>query len=261
MSSCPAIIDTHCHLDFSVFDPDREAVIERARDAGVQSLVVPSVTVDNFRKVLDLCASRPDLYPALGLHPCFTHRLPEDLERLKQALAGADDQVVAVGEIGLDLRPGQAALEVQMELLVAQLELARERELPVLLHVVKAHDQVLKCLRRLRLPRAGIVHAFSGSEQQAREYLKLGFRLGFGGALTYDRAHRLRRLATVLPLESLVLETDAPDMPPCGHEGQRNEPAASAQVARLLAELRGIPLTEVAQITSATARDMLALYR
>lgn len=254
------IVDTHCHLDFPAFDPDRGTVIERARAAGVEAMVVPAVTVDNFQRVLSLCGSEPGLYPALGLHPCFSHRLPADLERLEQALTEAGGQVVALGEIGLDLRPGQAALELQLELLQAQLELAKVRELPVLLHVVKAHDQVLKCLRRLRLPRAGIVHAFSGSEQQAREYLKLGFRLGFGGAVTYDRAQRLRRLATLLPLESLVLETDAPDMPPSGHAGTRNEPAASAQVARLLAELRGVPLAEVTRVTTATALSLLGLY-
>lgn len=260
------LIDTICHLDFADFDPDRAAVIERARVAGVAQIVVPSITVDNFERVLDLCASDPSLYPALGLHPCFSHDIEQDLERLDEMLSLAAGAVVAMGEIGLDFRPAQlrpgqagAAQREQEQLLEAQLQLAKAHDLPVLLHVVKAHDRVLKLLRRQHLPRAGIVHAFSGSEQQAREYAKLGFKLGFGGAMTHERAHKLRRLAAELPLEWLVLETDAPDMPPSGHQGERNEPSRVVDVARLIAELRGIPVTEVEAVTSATAVSLLQL--
>ena len=251
------LIDTHCHLDFPDFDTDRAAVIARARAAGVERIVVPAITVHNFQRVLDLCASSFSLHPALGLHPCFEHRADTSLALLAQHLA--TDAVVAIGEIGLDFRPGQAAPDIQLPLFEQQLKLAHQHELPVLLHVVKAHDQVLKLLRLYRLRRGGIVHAFSGSEQQAREYAKLGFRLGFGGVLSYERAHKLRRLAVELPLAWLVLETDAPDMPLNGHQGERNEPAQAARVAGLLAELRGISLAQVAEQTCANARELLAL--
>lgn len=251
------LIDTHCHLDFPDFSVDRAAVIERARSEGVEQIVVPSVTVDNFQSVLDVCAGAPALFPALGLHPCFTHEPAAAIEQLAQMLTS--HQPVAVGEIGLDFRPGQASAEMQVPLFEQQLALARAQDLPVLLHVVKAHDEVLKRLRQCQLPRGGIVHAFSGSEQQAREYAKLGFKLGFGGAFTHARARKLQRLAAELPLEWLVLETDAPDMPLAGYQGERNEPARVAEVAQQLASLRGVSLAQVAEQTCANARQILHL--
>lgn len=251
------LIDTHCHLDFPVFDADRSAVVARARAAGVERIIIPAITVDNFQRVLELGASSAAFYPALGLHPCFPHDADTALAMLDQALE--QNSVVAVGEAGLDFRPGQADAEVQLPLLERQLQLARRHELPVLLHVVRAHDQVLQLLRRYRLPLAGIVHAFSGSEQQAREYARLGFKLGFGGAISYDRAHKLRRLAAELPLEWMVLETDAPDMPLARYRGQPNEPARVAEVAALLAQLRGQPVAEIIDVTAATAQRLLRL--
>lgn len=251
------LIDTHCHLDFAEFDTDREAVIARARSAGVEQIVVPAITVDNFQRVLDLAASSPRFYPALGLHPCFPHDTDAALNTLAQALDV--NKVVAIGEIGLDYRPGQAEAEVQLQLLERQLRLAQQHELPVLLHVVRAHDQVLKLLRRFQLLRGGIVHAFSGSAQQAREYAKLGFKLGFGGAISYERAHKLRRLAAELPLEWLVLETDAPDMPLAQYRGQPNEPSRVEEVAQLIAGLRGQSVAEIAEVTTATAQQQLRL--
>jgi TatD DNase family protein len=256
------LIDTHCHLDFPDFDPDRAAVLRRARLVGVEQIVVPSITVDNFERVLELCATDSRLYPALGLHPCFSHDPVSDLERLDKALSQTKGQVVAIGEIGLDFRPEYASpeqLRVQEQLFKTQLQLAKVHELPVLIHAVKAHDQVLKWLRQYQLPRAGIIHAFSGSEQQAREYAKLGFKLGFGGAVTYERAHKLRRLAAELPLEWLVLETDAPDMPLQQYLGQPNEPARVAEVAALIAELRNESVEHIAAVTTATAEQLLGL--
>lgn len=251
------LIDTHCHLDFSDFAADRNEVFSRAQSVGVEQIVVPAITVDNFEAVLELCSSSDALFPALGLHPCFQHDPAPALEYLSAMLAS--HSVVAVGEIGLDYRPGQPAAEAQLALFEQQLRLADDHGLPVLLHVVKAHDEVLKLLRQYRLARGGIVHAFSGSEQQAREYAKLGFKLGFGGAFTHQRARKLKRLATELPLEWLVLETDAPDMPLEGHQGQRNEPACVATVAQKLAQLRGLSLAQVAQQTCTNARTILNL--
>ena len=258
------MIDTHCHLDFAVFDPDREAVIERARAAGVERIVLPSIGVDNFERVLRLCAAHAELHPALGLHPCYPHAREHDLARLDATLAQAAGEVVALGEIGLDFRPPRSGSQraepaAQERLLDEQLALARAHELPVLLHVVRAHDQVLKRLRHHRLPRGGIVHAFSGSEQQAREYARLGFKLGVGGAITHPRAQKKRRLVANLPLSWLLLETDAPDMPLDGHQGERNEPARVAEIARLLAQLRAISLAEVEAVSDAGARALLRL--
>jgi TatD DNase family protein len=256
------LIDTHCHLDFPDFDSDRAAVIERARSVGVEPIVVPSITVDNFERVLELCATDSQLYPALGLHPCFSHNPELDLDRLDKMLSQAKGRVVAVGEIGLDLRPEYASpeqLRVQEQLFKAQLQLAKAHQLPVLIHAVKAHDQVLKWLRQYQLPRAGIIHAFSGSEQQAREYAKLGFKLGFGGAVTYERARKLRRLAAELPLEWQVLETDAPDMPLQDYRDKPNEPCRVADVAECVAQLREVETAEVTAATSATASRLLRL--
>ncbi len=251
------LIDTHCHLDFPDFAADRAEVIKRARLAGVEQIVVPAINVDNFESVLELCSTSESFLPALGLHPCFQHEPVSAVRCLSIMLER--HSVVAIGEIGLDFRPGHAEVEVQLALFEQQLKLAVKYGLPVLLHVVKAHDEVLKLLRQYRLARGGIVHAFSGSEQQAREYAKLGFKLGFGGAFTHQRSRKLQRLALELPLEWLVLETDAPDMPLEGYQGQRNEPARVAEVAQTLAELRGISLAQVAQQTCTNARAILSV--
>ncbi|WP_432697618.1 TatD family hydrolase [Marinobacterium sp. YM272] len=257
------LIDSHCHLDFPVFDTCRDQVIARARAAGLGAIVVPGITAEHWSRCLSLCRSAPHgvaLYPALGLHPYFMaqHRRA-DLDRLAEEVERQRAALVAIGEIGLDFQIDGFDEVVQTELLVGQLKIARATDLPVLLHVRKAHDQMLKQLRRFKLPRAGIVHAFSGSRQQAEEYLKLGFKLGFGGAISYTRATKLRSLAAELPLQAIVLETDAPDMALSDWRDQPNEPMRVADVARIIAELRGIPVAEVAETTSRTVTDLLRL--
>lgn len=255
------LIDTHCHLDFPVFDGVREQLVARARQAGVGGIVVPGVSAQHWPRLLRLCAAPSEgvpLYPALGLHPCFMAAHQQaDLEQLQQLVHRHRDRLVAIGEIGLDFQIEDADRQAQIELLGAQLRIARAAQLPVLLHVRKAHDQVLKLLRQLRLPRGGIVHAFSGSEQQARQYAQLGFKLGFGGAISYARATRLRRLAGELPLAWLVLETDAPDMPLSAWRGEPNCPQRVAEVAQIIADLRRQPLARVAQTTTDTALRLL----
>jgi TatD DNase family protein len=183
--------------------------------------------------------------------------LPEHLHQLKHRLAARD--ALAVGEIGLDFFIADARPEQQQALLEQQLQLAGQFDLPLLLHVRKAHDQMLKTLRRFRLPRGGIVHAFSGSEQQARIYIDLGFRLGFGGAISYSRATKLRHLAAILPLESLVLETDAPDMPLSDWRDEPNRPQRVADVLAVMAQLRAQAAPEIARQTSANVRQVLGL--
>ncbi|MDF2181753.1 TatD family hydrolase [Neptuniibacter sp. CAU 1671] len=252
------LIDSHCHLDFDVFDADRNLLLQRAAAEGVADIIVPGVTAERWAALLELCRSDRGLYPALGLHPCFLdqHNI-KDLTRLERLLER--EAVVAVGEIGLDLFIPGADLKHQLEYLLPQLALARQFNLPVLLHVRKAHDQMLQQLRRCLLPRGGIVHAFSGSLQQAEQYLQLGFRLGIGGTITYPRANRLRTLVQQLPLESFVLETDAPDMPLQGFQGQRNLPERVRRVAETMAELRGCSLEQIAAQTTQTSESLLAL--
>ncbi len=251
------LIDTHCHLDFPVFDADREAVIARARRAGVSRIVVPGVDAARWPYLIALCAGRTDLHPALGMHPGFLARhRPEHLRALEAALEA--HRPVAVGEIGLDYFIDDPDPDAQCRLLDAQLAVAANAGLPVLLHVRKAHDQVLQRLRRHRLC-GGIAHAFNGSLQQGKKYFELGFRLGFGGMLTYERSRKLRKLAAELPLEAIVLETDAPDMAVASHHGERNSPEYLPECLAALAQVRDQDPAELAQRTTANARDVLRL--
>jgi TatD DNase family protein len=263
-----AWIDTHCHLDAAEFSVDVDAVRERARAAGVVHCVLPAVEVGQFAAVRELAHRHRDSY-ALGIHPlCTGAAQPGDLERLDQALAEAkgDPRLVAVGEIGLDyffpgLDPDKQELFYR-----EQLALARRHGLPVILHVRRSADRLLKHLRPAGV--TGIAHAFNGSAQQAGEFLKLGFKLGFGGAVTFERALQLRRLATQLPLSALVLETDAPDIPPhwlyrtaqqraAGQPQGRNEPAQLPRIADVVAGLRGISPDELADAAARNAVQAL----
>ena len=260
--------DTHCHLDAPEFDADRADVVLRARAAGLTQVVVPAVEVANFETVRALAHAHRFAY-ALGIHPLYTGRaLDADVQRLREALiANTDDpRLVAVGEIGLDhFVPGLDPVR-QERFYVAQLELAREFDLPVILHVRRSADTLLKHLRAVKV-RGGMAHAFNGSEQQALAFVGLGFKLGFGGAMTFERALQIRRLAQTLPMEAIVLETDAPDIPPhwlyrtadrrAAGETSRNEPAELPRIAATLAELRGLSLADLAATTSANARVAL----
>lgn len=254
------LIDTHCHLAADEFAGDRKAVAAEARAVGVSAIVVPAVDVASFDAVNDCCSSHVACFPAYGIHPLSVRQAsPADLDALRQWLAatpGKRRPAVAVGEIGLDLFVAGADLARQERFFVEQLKIARELDLPVLLHVRRAIDQVLAQLRRIRV-RGGIAHAFNGSSQQAAEFVKLGFKLGFGGALTHSGATRLRRLAATLPLTSIVLETDAPDMPPAWLAGGRNTPAQLPRINAVLAELRATAADALAEATSANARAVL----
>lgn len=256
----PPLFDTHCHLDAAAFDADRLAVIERAQQAGVRGILIPAVDKHNFNVVRELAHAMPMGAYAVGIHPLFVqHAVPEDLEVLEQFLRQhhEDPRLVAVGEIGLDffvesIRSGEAR-EQQIYFYREQLSLARTFELPVLLHVRRSQDELLKWLRR-QPPIGGLAHAFNGSFQQATQFIELGFALGMGGALTFTRARQIRRLATELSLEDLVLETDSPDMGPAWLEkGARNEPAQVTQIASVLAELRQTTPHNVMTLTGATA--------
>jgi TatD DNase family protein len=255
------LFDTHCHLDAAEFDHDREQVIARAQAAGVQVIVIPAVEVANFDRVRVLAHSFAQGFYALGIHPMYVQRAaPEALGQLRDALLQhrADPKLIAVGEIGLDFfipEIAQGAPRAKQELFYeAQLKLALEFDLPVLLHVRRSQDTLLKYLRRLRV-RGGIAHAFNGSLQQAQQFVELGFALGLGGAMTFERALQIRRLATDLDLSALVLETDAPDISPTWlAKGARNEPREVLQIAQTLAELRGCSVAEVVKATAEAAR-------
>ncbi|MBA2674819.1 TatD family hydrolase [Ramlibacter sp.] len=272
MTCSAAWIDTHCHLDAPEFAADSAAVRARARAAGVMHCIIPAVEAGNFDAVARLAHQHGDSY-ALGIHPLATPRAAlEDLQLLDRALAARrdDPRLVAVGEIGLDyFVPGLDA-ERQELFYREQLAIARRHGLPVILHVRRSADRLLKHLRAL--PVGGIAHAFNGSLQQAREFLRLGFRLGFGGASTYDRALQLRRLAAELPLEGIVVETDAPDIPPHwlyrtaeqragGTPQGRNEPAELPRIGAGIAQLRGIGADELARATTANALAALPRLR
>ena len=269
-------IDTHCHLDASEFASDVQAVRARAADAGVAHCVLPAVCAADFAKVRELAHETGDSY-ALGIHPMYVENSQDgDLVLLDQALQEyrLDPQLVAVGEIGLDFFVPELCVtplrERQEYFYVEQLKLARQHDLPVLLHVRRSVDRVLKGLRAQADGKAwhGIAHAFNGSEQQAQAFIALGLKLGFGGALTYERALQLRRLAASLPLESIVLETDAPDMPPHwlyrsaaeradGLAQARNEPSELPRIGAELARLLGIDASELARATSGNAQAAL----
>lgn len=249
------LIDSHCHLDAAEFDADRDEVHGAALAAGIARIVVPGVAVDGFDKLKTIVARYPGCVAAYGIHPLFTMAAGEgDLAVLRAWLAR--ERPVAVGEIGLDFYAEGIDPLRQTHFFTEQLKLARDFGLPVLLHVRRAVDSVLKQLRRFPVP-GGIAHAFNGSRQQAGEFIKLGFKLGFGGAMTYRGSTRIRALAAELPLESIVLETDAPDIAPAWLGRGRNAPAELARVAAVLADLRGIPLAAVSGQTSANVRAVL----
>jgi TatD DNase family protein len=242
-------IDTHCHLDATEFGDTQVDVVRNAAAVGVNRLVIPSVACSNFDAVRKLCDQYPNCSPAYGIHPMYTDdATPRDLETLRECLK--QHPAVAVGEIGLDFFIPHYNQTRQEHFFVEQLKLARDFDLPVLLHIRRAQDTILKHLRQIKV-RGGIAHAFNGSRQQADEFIKLGFKLGFGGAMTHSRATKLRELAATLPLDSIVLETDAPDIPPDFLErGLPNEPKYLPRIAQTLAELRKLSLEEVARFTT-----------
>jgi len=250
-------IDTHCHLDAEEFGDTQADVVRDAHAAGVSRIVVPSVARANFDSVRSLCEQYPSCSPAYGIHPMYTDTaMPDDLLVLRDYLQ--QHRPIAVGEIGMDFFINHYDQAPQEFFFVEQLKLAREFDLPVLLHIRKTTDTILKNLRQHKV-RGGIAHAFNGSRQQADEFIKLGFKLGFGGAMTYSRATKLRELAATLPLESIVLETDAPDIPPDFLErGLPNEPKYLPRIAQTLAELRGITLEEIGLATTQNAQSIFA---
>ncbi len=251
------LFDTHCHLDVDAFDEDRDAVIARARAAGVARQLLPAIEAATWDGLRAVCAGDSGLYPAYGLHPLLLaqHR-DAHLSLLREWIEL--ERPRAVGECGLDFHDAALDRERQMALLDAQLAIAREFELPVVLHARGAVDAVIAAVKRFP-GLTGIVHSFAGSPDQARALHRLGMLLGIGGPVTYPRARRLRSLVAVMPIEQLVLETDAPDQPVCGRQGQRNEPACLSRILEEVARLRDQEPALLAAATSSNARRLLGI--
>ena len=254
------LVDSHCHLDAEEFDADRDAVIARARAAGVGRQLVPAVTAASWPRLRQVCRAAPGLYPAYGLHPTFlqAHR-PQHLDELRGWIER--ERPLAIGECGLDFFVEGLDPHAQGLYFEGQLRLARETGLPLVVHARRAVDAVIAAIRRIGGTDGlrGVVHSFSGSPEQARQLWKLGFLVGLGGPVTYERAQRLRRLVATMPLEFLLLETDAPDQPDAGIRGQRNEPSRLATVLETVAALRDQDPADIAAATSANAERLFAL--
>lgn len=255
-----ALVDTHIHLDFAAFDPDRSAVIKAARECGVDAFVVPGTNAQNMAAQIRLAASEEDIFLAFGIHPLYVDSADDsELETLQAALKKTV-HVVAIGEIGLDGFRGAPDLARQQHFFRAQLKLAQTLGLPVIIHARHATEAVLQSVRQFDL-NGGIIHAFNGSLQQAQKFIERGFKLGFGGAMTYNGSKRIRTLAATLPLEALVLETDAPDIPPAWAAGQRTEPAWLYRYAQELAKLRQTPIADIIAHTTRNAHAALPAIR
>jgi TatD DNase family protein len=251
------LTDSHCHLDAPEFDHDLDAVIRRAHAAGVMRQVIPAVEAKGWPRLRNLCRAGTGLFPAYGLHPMYlSSHHPAHLRELGEWIAR--ERPVAVGECGLDFFVDGLDQNAQRLYFDGQLALARDFDLPVIVHARRAVDAVIASFKRIGGLR-GVVHSFSGSPEQARQLWRLGFLVGIGGPATYSRANRLRGLVAEMPLEHLLLETDAPDQPDAGIRGQRNEPARLPFICQTIAELRGVDAEVIAAATSANAQRLFKL--
>jgi len=251
------LVDTHCHLDVPEFDADRDDVVRRARAAGVTRQIVPAIEAATWPGLRDACAQDDGLFPAYGLHPLLiaSHR-EEHLRALREWIER--ERPVAVGECGLDYYIDGLDRDVQATYFDGQLEIARDYDLPLVVHARRAVDAVMASIKRVGKLR-GVIHSFAGSEEQARQLADLGFLIGIGGPVTYERANRVRRVAANVPLDTLLLETDAPDQPDCAHRGQRNEPARMLRVLETVATLRNEDPDTIARATTRNAERLFGL--
>ena len=251
-------IDTHCHFDFPPFVDNERLSLHQAAQAGVEKIILPATEADNFARVSALAQQHDALYMALGLHPIVIEKHTDaSLEQLENYLSARPQKLVAIGEIGLDLWRDDPQFERQESLLTAQLMLAKRYDLPVILHSRRTHDKLVPHLKRQNLPRTGVIHGFAGSWVQAERFIQLGYKIGVGGTITYLRASKTRNVVAQLPLDALLLETDAPDMPLNGFQGQPNRPEQVARVFATLCELRPEPADVIA---NAIWRNTIALF-
>lgn len=252
--------DTHCHFDFPPFSDDETNSVALAAQAGVTKIIVPAIEADRFSTVLALADNYPALYAALGLHPIVIHKHQDaSLTLLEHHLKQQPEKLVAIGEIGLDLYMENPLFDKQEGMLDAQLKLAKCYDLPVILHSRRTHDKLAAHLKRHNLPRTGVIHGFSGSLQQAERFVALGYKIGVGGTITYPRANKTRDVMARLPLSALILETDAPDMPLNGWQGQPNRPERIVDVFQTLSTLRSEPPEVIANAIISNCNELFAM--
>ncbi len=252
----PEYIDSHCHLDHPTFDRDRSELLSHCQIQNIQQLIIPATVASQWGNAIDLGKAYPTLHIALGLHPLFIQQHEDSASTQLSKVLSTTPETVAIGEVGLDYTIDHP--HRQLQLLDDQMEIANQFHLPLLLHVRKAHQPMLQCIRRTKHHR-GIVHAFSGSYEEARIYLDQGFLIGVGGVVTRPNAHRLHRVVRKIPLESIALESDAPDLPPVWARGERNTPLHIPAIAQHIAQLRNQPLERIANQTTANVRHLLSL--
>ena len=256
----PHFVDTHCHFDFPPFVGDEPESLQRAAAAGVEKVIAVSVSAERLPGVAALADRYEPVYAALGLHPIMiAEHTDQSLITLEQMLKQRSEKVIAIGEIGLDLYMEDPQFDRQQEILDAQLRLARDHDLPVILHSRRTHDKLVQHLRRIAVPRCGVVHGFSGSEQQALAFIRAGYAIGVGGTITYPRASKTRNTIARLPLTSLLLETDSPDMPLQGWQGQPNRPERVKNVWQSLCELRPESPEQIAETIRENTRVLFGL--
>lgn len=262
------LFDSHCHFDFDAFEPDRAQVWRRCNEVGINQLLIPGVAPNQWPKAAEIASEYSGIYYAVGVHPWWLQEV-FDLQRLasrqldelaeKLANAAQKNGCVAIGECGLDLIHDADSQQAQERVLAMHLEVAQKLDLPIVIHSVRAHNPLIRLLKDYPLARGGVIHAFSGSLEMGQEYWDLGFYLGIGGTITYERAKKTRSAVEHMPLDALLLETDAPDMPLCGHQGEPNNPERLPEIARTLAELRNQSVAEIATQTTANSRKLFGL--
>jgi TatD DNase family protein len=255
-------IDSHCHFDFPEFDSDRDELWRCCHANGVSQLLIPGIEPTQWTRAAGMCATNPLWVYSAGLHPWWLNTAPLNSTELTQVIAAElrNPQCVAIGECGLDALI-DTPMETQLRVLADHLDLAVKTQYPIILHCVKAHDLLLKTLAALPHSISGVIHGYSGSYEQAMQYWRMGIYIGIGGTITYPRAKKTRDAARRLPIEALLLETDAPAMPLHGQQGQRNSPAAIIRIAETLAELRGQPLDTLTAQTSHNFRRLFHLEK
>ena len=258
----PVVIDSHCHFDFAPFAADPALAWTQAQQVGVKAMVIPTVGSSNWHTVATLCQQFSGLYYGLGIHPFFSHQHSVNVvAELACLLTSAknDEQCVAVGECGLDFAVANVNRDQQLQWLQAQLQLANEHDLPVILHCRKAFAELVTLLRQQPPKMGGVYHGFSGSYQQAMQLIDLGIKIGVGGTITYSRAQKTRATIAKLPLSALLLETDAPDMPVSGYQGQPNRPERLVDIVTTLADIRGDTYAQIAQATTLTCTELFQI--
>ncbi|MFA3790693.1 TatD family hydrolase [Aliiglaciecola sp. SL4] len=254
------MIDSHCHLDFDAFDIDRNEVLNRCSQLGIKKIIIPGTQSSRWQSLIELCERSSMLEYGLGIHPYFINQSEHAHIDNLITLIEQHSMVRAVGEIGLDFHDtDQHSENKQQDFFTQQLTIAKHYKLPVIIHHRRSHNEIIRTLKQQKFQQSGVIHAFSGSYQQAKSYLDLGFKLGFGGVITYSRARKTRDVLKQLPLSAIVLETDAPDMPICGKQGQRNSPEYLPEIAQHIAVIKDVGVEEVIEQTSANSCELFAL--